>query len=95
MFTEHRTYTFRKPFKKKQRDVIEYEQHLRNINLNVSKMHRRERHDQKTIQIQSHLWRSREKIQMRLILQDCRIDSCMDSPGHPFSNRERNPLRVP
>ena len=54
--------------------------HLRNINLNVSKMHRRKGHDQKTIQIQSHLWRSRETIQMRLILQDCRIDSCMGKP---------------
>ena len=58
-------------------------------------MHRRKGHDQKTIQIQSHLWRSMETNQMRLILQDCRIDSCMDCPGHPFSNRERNPLRVP
>ena len=55
--------------------------HLRNINLNETKMHQRKGHDQKTIQIQSHLWRGIETNQMRLILQDCRIDSCMDCPG--------------
>ena len=49
----------------------------------------RDVHDQKTIQIQSQLWRGMETNQMRLILQDCRIDSCMDCPGHPFTNRER------
>ena len=53
------------------------------------------KHDQKPIRIRSSLLRNEKEDKVRLVPQNCRINSCMNCLGHPFTNSKGNPLRAP